>query len=128
MNSPTNLDTGPPSHPRRPAARFLQLAVTNRGDRTRPGGPATYIVDGEWPTGSIDPGAPVATSWAATIAERLASAINDDARSTSAIAAAAEVARSTLYGIMNGTRWPDLVTVGELERHLDTELLPRSRR
>ena len=100
--------------------------VTNRGDRVRPGGPAAYLADGDWPTGPLEATAPIAATWAATIAERLATAIDTDARSVSAIASATGVARTTLYGIMNGTRWPDLVTVGELEAQLGTQLLPRS--
>lgn len=100
--------------------------MTNRGDRARPGGPAIYIVDGMWPTGTLEVDAPLATTWATEIAEQLTSAISDDDRTISAIADAAGVARSTIYGIMNGSRWPDLVTVGELEQQLGTQLLPRS--
>jgi DNA-binding phage protein len=100
--------------------------VTNRGDRIRPGGPIAYLADGEWPTGPLEADAPTAAVWAAEISEQLAAAIGTDARSVSAVASATGVARSTLYAIMNGTRWPDLVTLGELEACLGTQLLPRS--
>ncbi len=35
------------------------------------------------------------------------------------------MARSTLYDILNGTTWPDLVTLVALEEHLHVAIIPR---
>jgi ribosome-binding protein aMBF1 (putative translation factor) len=100
--------------------------VTNRGNRAKPGGPAAYITAGTWPDGTTAADAPHAIRWAIEISSRLKAALSKT--STTAVAAELGVARSTLYDIVNGTTWPDLVTIADLEVVLDIELLPRSRR
>ena len=100
--------------------------VTNRGNRVKPGGPAAYITAGTWPDGTIAADAPHAIHWAAEISRRLKAALSNT--STTAVAAELGIARSTLYDIINGTTWPDFVTIADLEAVLDIELLPRSSR
>ncbi|HLU30988.1 MAG: XRE family transcriptional regulator [Acidimicrobiia bacterium] len=97
--------------------------VTNRGRRALRGGPAAYVESGRWPTGAIRPDAPGATWWAAEISRRLASALAEESKS--ATAEATGMARSTLYDILNGTTWPDLVTLVALEEHLHVAIIPR---
>lgn len=65
----------------------------------------------------------MATQWAAEFSRRLAGALSG--RSKSAVAEEADLARSTIYDLLSGETWPDLVTIGVLEDVLDAELLPR---
>ena len=77
---------------------------------------------GRWPDGKIHNNAPTATYWAAEIAKRLRIAV--DGSSKSDVAAEAEIARSTLYDLLNGEAWPDVVTVVKLQDALGVELWP----
>lgn len=98
--------------------------VPNRGARTRRGGPKVYLRAGaSWPNGKKLASAPVAVFWAAEISRRLAEAI--DGRSKSAVAESVGMARSTLYDLLSGETWPDLVSICALEEELDTALWPR---
>lgn len=98
--------------------------VPNRGGRVRAGGPRAYLTSkGSWPNGPIRKDSPVATAWAAEFSRRLGESLAG--RSKSAVAEEAGLARSTIYDLLTGETWPDLVTISVLEDVLDTELLPR---
>lgn len=98
-------------------------AVTNRGNRVRPGGPAAYLRSGRWPDGRLLKSAPLATWWAAEISRQLQTAL--DGQSKREVADSIGVARSTLYDILNGSSWPDLITIVALEAYFDVPLMPR---
>lgn len=89
--------------------------------RSRVGPPRDYV-DGEWPSGRPIPGAPKAFGHARAIAIRLAGAL--EGLSVSDVARRADLARSTVYDLVGGRTWPDLISLGKLEDVLDIELLP----
>jgi hypothetical protein len=98
--------------------------VPNRGSRTLKGGPAAYLrASGQWPNGPLRRDAPTAAYWAAEISRRLAAALVG--RSKTAVAQEVGMARTTLYDIVGGETWPDLVSIASLEEVLDVELWPR---
>lgn len=90
--------------------------------RSAVGPPASYV-RGPWPTGRPVAGAPRALELARDIAVRLAEAI--EGRSITEVASASNLARSTIYDVVNGSTWPDLVSVGQLEEALGITLLPK---
>lgn len=85
--------------------------------------PREWVVSGEWPSGSFDPETPDAVAHAVAVATALESAL--EGRNKSAVAAAAEIERSTLYDILAGKSWADMLTLAKLEAHLDATLWPR---
>ena len=98
--------------------------MPNRGSRTLRGGPAAYLrASGRWPNGPIRKDAPTAVYWSAEISRRLAAALVG--RSKTALAEEVGMARTTLYDVLSGEKWPDLVTIIALEEALDVELWPR---
>src|SRR6476469_9963721 len=88
------------------------------------GVPRDYVTAGEWPHGSLEVSAPVAVSYAAEIAARLAEAISRQGISQSELAPRADVARSTLHDVLTGRTWPDVVTLAKLETLLAVRLWP----
>lgn len=56
------------------------------------------------------------------ISIRLAGAM--DGRAVTEVAESADLARSTIYDLIGGRTWPDLISLGKLEVALDIELLP----
>lgn len=98
--------------------------MPNRGSRTRNGGPAAYLrASGRWPNGPLRKDSPTAAYWAAEISRRLATALAG--RSKTSVAEQVGMARSTLYDVLSGETWPDLVTIAALEEALEVELWPR---
>lgn len=89
--------------------------------RSAVGPPATYVT-GTWPHGQPVAGAPRALEHARSVAIRLAEAV--DGRSVTEVAEASNLARSTIYDLINGKTWPDLVSLGQLEEALGVPLLP----
>ena len=77
---------------------------------------------GGWPVGAALPGAPRALELARAISIRLSEAL--EGRSVTEVAETADLARSTLYDIVNGATWPDLVSLGKLNDALGIDLLP----
>ena len=69
------------------------------------------------------PGLAEALAMSVEVAENLRRAMSG--RNISEIARLAQVARSTIYDIVSGTTWPDLVTVCKLEAALEEQLWPR---
>lgn len=77
---------------------------------------------GGWPTGRATADAPRALEHARAIAIRLAAAL--EGRAVTDVAERADLARSTVYDLVNGASWPDLISLGKLEAALDIDLLP----
>lgn len=88
------------------------------------GPPAAYIAGGEWPDGALRTDAPVAVTYARRIAIALRNAMAD--RNVSVVADQAGIARSTVYDVMSGQTFPDLVTLAKLEELLQVRLWPES--
>lgn len=77
---------------------------------------------GEWPGGDLEPGVPVVAHYAQIIAQRLRHALADE--KVAEVAQDAGLSRSTIYDVLSGVTWPDIVTIAELERVLGTRLWP----
>lgn len=86
------------------------------------GPPSQFLADGQWPDGPLDAGAPVVAHYAAEISRRLIAALEGQTQKD--VAEDADLARSTLNGIVTGRQWPDVVTVAKLEHLLKTRLWP----
>lgn len=86
------------------------------------GDPKTFVVKGAWPNGRFARDAPPAAAYAQDISRSLAQAL--EGRSKADVAAAADLHRSTLYGILAGDVWPDVVTLAKLETVLQCRLWP----
>lgn len=84
------------------------------------GPPRSFIVSGDWPDGEVEGPAPVL--YAAEVARRLATAV--DGRSLRDVAAEADLDHTTLWAVLRGDRWPDLVTLAKLETALGVRLWP----
>jgi hypothetical protein len=100
-------------------------AVTQR--RNSSGAPRDAVGDGgSWPDDPMPGGAPAgdgsaaACVAAAKIAERLQIAL--EGRTVAGVAREADVARSTIYDILAGNTWPDIVTLFKLEKSLKVRL------
>lgn len=94
-----------------------------RRSRGITGEPRDYLKSGQWPDGQFRKTAPPAVYWSAEISKRLRSAIGE--RTITSIAQEADLARSTIYDILNGVTWPDVVSIVKLQDTLDVELWPR---
>ena len=77
---------------------------------------------GEWPLGEAKNDAPRALEHARAVAICLTDAL--EGRSVSEVAEEADLARSTIYDLVGGRTWPDLVSLGKLSDALGVELLP----
>ena len=75
--------------------------------------PRDWLPTGEWPNGELGPEAPPEVRLAQGIAIRF----NNYRKKTDLkkVAEQTRVSRPTLYGIINGTTWPNIVTVARLE-------------
>lgn len=85
-------------------------------------GPPREYVSGSWPDGRAVAGAPRALEHARLISIRLSEAL--EGRSVTDVAQEADLARSTIYDLVGGRTWPDLISLGKLEAALNVELLP----
>ncbi|MFI6022336.1 helix-turn-helix domain-containing protein [Streptomyces sp. NPDC051287] len=61
---------------------------------------------------------------AQAIARRLAEAMTEQQISANALARASGVNRQVIANVLNGTVWPDMLTVVDLEGALDVKLWP----
>lgn len=84
--------------------------------------PASFLVAGEWPDGRLARDAPVAARYVRTISIRLRDALAD--ANLADVAARSHLARSTIYDLLAGTTWPDVVSLAQLEEALGTRLWP----
>jgi hypothetical protein len=94
-------------------------AVTRRSVRLGP--PADHI-DGEFPGGRLRAGAPVAAAYAQAVARALVGALVG--RNISEVCTQAGLSRSTVYDLLTGRTWPDMVTLAHLEATLGVRLWP----
>lgn len=120
---PGRIDLGPPdlrgsTTDATVVGRFYDRWVPRRSIT---GPPRAFTRRGAWP-GTPKADAPPAVEYALRIAANLAMLV--DERTVTEVAAAARVARSTIYDIINGTTWPDLVTVAHLETAFGVRLWP----
>ena len=98
--------------------------MTQRRNPT--GGPRQLVTRaGSWPNNPLTapdlaPGIAGACEAAAKIASRLERAVRG--HNISAVARDADVARSTIYDIISGESWPDLVSVYKLQTALGVRL------
>jgi DNA-binding phage protein len=84
--------------------------------------PRDWVADGDWPDARFYADTPDVVGYAAEIARRLGAvvrAVNKTELSTSA-----EIERSTLYDVLAGRTWPDIITLAQLERLLEVRLWP----
>lgn len=93
--------------------------MTNR--RGASGGPGAYVVAG-FPHADFETDAPPAVWWAAQIAIALGHALVG--RSIAGVARSAGIGRQTIYDVLRGRTWPDIVTIVQLQDVLDTVLWP----
>jgi transcriptional regulator with XRE-family HTH domain len=80
------------------------------------------VASGQWPRGRLVRGVPVAVRYARDISLRLERAL--DGKVIAQVARDADVVRSTLYDIMSGRSWPDVVSLAKLEVYLGIRLWP----
>lgn len=99
-------------------------AVPRRKDLAGP--PKGFVVPGgTWPEGPFVEGAPPAIGVAAHISAQLRVAIAESRQSMTQVAAGLQVARTTVYDILNGTTFPDITTIANAQRYFNQELWPR---
>ncbi|MEV5912950.1 helix-turn-helix transcriptional regulator [Streptomyces chartreusis] len=84
--------------------------------------PRAYSVSGAWPEAVMEAhhGARVAQA----LALRLQAAIERKGWSVAELSRTSGVARFTISKALNGEAWPDLLTLANLERALETDLWP----
>lgn len=93
------------------------------------GPPAGYVADaGSWPGGPFVEDVPIAVVVAAHISARLREAIDESGQSMTQVAAGLQVARTTVYDILNGTTFPDITSVAGAERYFGRQLWPSYKR
>ena len=86
--------------------------------------PAEWVAPGgSWPVGPFLDDSPHAVAYAAHWATVLADAL--DGANKTAVCAAVEIKRDTLYEILNGNTWADTITLIKLETELSVTLWPR---
>lgn len=96
--------------------------MTRRSGPTSGRHPASFLAAGTWPDGTLDRDAPAAARYVQEISRRLRDALGD--ANVSEVAAAAGLARSTLYDLVSGSTWPDVVSLAQLEQVLGVRLWP----
>ena len=84
--------------------------------------PRSWLTDGEWPHGALADDAPPPVKYAAHVAGALSAALVG--RNKTDVARAAGIERSTLYDVLAGNTWADLVTLAKIEVVLNVSLWP----
>lgn len=84
--------------------------------------PSSFVIDGDWPHAVMEPhrGALVAQA----IARKLAEAMAVRGVSANALAKRSGVNRQVITNVLNGTVWPDMLTLVDLEGALGVLLWP----
>ena len=90
--------------------------------RSPAGPPRVFLATGEWPDGVLRDDAPVAARYALELSRRLRDAT--EGRALAVVAEDADIARSTLYDLLQGRTWADLQTLAKLEVTLGSRLWP----
>lgn len=86
------------------------------------GPPGDYAVSGQWPDCDLADDAPLGVRYALVISRMLREAVDD--RNVVEVAEKAALARSTIYDIIAGRTFPDVVSLAKLEWALETRLWP----
>lgn len=90
--------------------------------------PRSYVVDGEWPAGTLAPDAPVSARYAQVFSLRFAVALRERGNpSIREVAREAEVSRTTVERTLNGTVLPTFGAMARLEDWLGVPLWPGPR-
>lgn len=86
--------------------------------------PCEFVIDGEWPRAGLADhhGARVAQQ----VARRLGEAMLEQRLSAKRLGTISDVNRQTIANVLNGTVWPDLLTIANLEQALRKRLWPGS--
>ena len=85
--------------------------------------PAVYV-DGPFLTGELRPGAPAGVREIQAVARGVRAALDADGRPVTRVAADAGIDRRTIYDLLAGRAWIDLITLARLEGALRTRLWP----
>jgi hypothetical protein len=95
--------------------------MARRGTVTGP--PRSFVQrGGTWPDGPFTPGTPPEILHAAHVATRLRQLTDES--TVVALACTVGVTRSALHGILNGSRWPDAVSIARIELATDQPVWP----
>ena len=86
------------------------------------GTPRQWLVHGSWPTGVFRADTPEVVAYAVQLAITLDAAL--EGLNKSAVASSANLARNTLYDLLSGNSWADMISIARLEEVLQTELWP----
>lgn len=93
---------------------------------TRPkgisGAPVALVADGQWPDGDLSDIVPA--RYAQVLARNLRAAIAVRKLTQEEVCRRTGVERSTLWGLLSGQRWPDMITISRLEWGLGQRLWP----
>ncbi len=84
--------------------------------------PVEWLSSGEWPSGGLKPEAPPEAVAAKAISLNLEAAL--EGRSPRGLAAEANLAHTTIYDLLSGKSYGDVITVSRLEAALDRNLWP----
>lgn len=86
--------------------------------------PKHWVVSGTWPDAVFRDDTPDIVAYAAELARRLEKALAGKSKTT--VAAEAALTRPTIYDILAGNSWSDMITIARLESVLGAELWPAS--
>lgn len=87
--------------------------------------PASFVSDtGTWPCGPFRDDAPPYATVTAALVARVSSLMDQGRLSLRAVAAPAGIDPTSLSRLLTGKVVPDLATIANLERALDTDLWP----
>lgn len=86
--------------------------------------PCEWVVDGEWPDATFRADTPDVVAYAAELSRRLGQALAG--KSKTDVAARSNLTRPTLYDILQGKSWPDMISIARLETALEVDLWPAS--
>lgn len=84
--------------------------------------PTGWLAEGEWPEGVFDSDTPEVVAHAVAVAKALSAAL--EGRSKTEVCARAGIERSTLYDVLGGKTWADIITLAKLENTLGVVLWP----
>lgn len=86
------------------------------------GTPRQWLVRGSWPNGTFREDTPEVVAYAVQLAITLEAAL--EGLNKSAVASSASLTRTTLYDMLAGNAWADMVSIARLEEALQTDLWP----
>ena len=85
--------------------------------------PCAYVVAGEkWPRGPLVVDAPKEALLAQGIANKILDELKKRETTAHAVASRRGISSETLYKVLDGTNWPNFVTVARLEIHFNRRL------